>query len=272
MKELYHIKPASAADAAQQTLVIETGAGFISFGKIGLAGEMVEAAYFTAVPEEEDLLSVLLHHIPSLNDRYHQIMVGYAFPAALLIPDKLYHFENSDALIRSVYGETGPLTVINEAVPAWQLHTVYTAPGWVRETAARRFANARYWHRYSATLKTKPAGSDQLLVHFDRQEFSVLAFQNNQLLLAQIFSYTAPEDVLYALLKITHSFQLSQQTVQVLISGLAEENSALYKELYRYFIRIDWAVHTGDHTLADHFNEYPPHYFTSLFNLAACAS
>lgn len=54
-----------------------------------------------------------------------------------------------------------------------------------------------------------------------------------------------------------------------MLSGLIEEKSDLYTELRSYFLNLEFAVHqvTG---LND--SPYPKHFFTSMYNLAACVS
>jgi hypothetical protein len=85
--------------------------------------------------------------------------------------------------------------------------------------------------------------------------------------LLQTYTYASPMDVVYFLLKICTEFQLPQEETQIIISGLIEEESALYKELHHYFLHMHFAISTTL-SLPDH--EYPNHFFTSLHNLAAC--
>jgi Protein of unknown function (DUF3822) len=85
-------------------------------------------------------------------------------------------------------------------------------------------------------------------------------------LLAQTYSYTAPEDIVYYLLRIVQQFALSAEEVTVILSGLIDKESALYKELYQYFLQIELrsvSWNTGD---------YPAHFFSSLNDLARCES
>jgi hypothetical protein len=108
-----------------------------------------------------------------------------------------------------------------------------------------------------------------LEVHIATQQFSVLVKKDNQVQLAQTYSYKSPLDVVYFLLKICYEFQLEQSSVFVILSGLVEKDSAMYKELHNYFTNLHFAE-AAPYELPQ--NELPRHYFTSLYNLAACAS
>jgi hypothetical protein len=96
--------------------------------------------------------------------------------------------------------------------------------------------------------------------------------KNNSILLAQIFAYSKPADILYWLLKICKELSLSQNEVKLSISGLIDGRSAMYKELDQYFLNIEFASIANGVKLSNPFHEYPIHFFSSLYKLAACVS
>ncbi len=106
-----------------------------------------------------------------------------------------------------------------------------------------------------------------LVVHFTNKEIRVTAIKQEQLKLAQIYAYTTPLDVVYYLLLICQEHDLSQTETPLLLSGLMSEDSAMYKELYQYFSNIQFWKPASKTALQ---SEYPHHFFSSLYNLAAC--
>ena len=111
------------------------------------------------------------------------------------------------------------------------------------------------------------ADAGSLTVDFQKDNFTVIAAKGIHFLLAQTFEYVTPADVLYYLLKICQQFSLSQQELQLQLSGLIDKQSSMYNELYQYFINIEfrdanWKM----------INDYPAHFFTSLNDLARCES
>ena len=96
-----------------------------------------------------------------------------------------------------------------------------------------------------------------------------MALKNGQLQLAQIYPFTAPLDVVYYLLMISAQYDLPQAETKLILSGLLDEASALYKELYQYYTQVEFAYHP-DFSLPP--TDYHQHYFSSILNLAACAS
>ena len=109
-----------------------------------------------------------------------------------------------------------------------------------------------------------------MFIDFKTAEFSVVIIKSNKLLLAKTFSYATPDDVLYYLLKCCQQLNISQQTVRLSLSGLIEKDSAVYRELYKYFINLEFESLPADIKLAEALTEHPPHYFSSISKLAAC--
>jgi hypothetical protein len=109
-----------------------------------------------------------------------------------------------------------------------------------------------------------------MFIDFKQDEISVIILNESKLLLAQTFSYTTPEDVLYYLLKCCQQLGLSQQQVKVYLSGLIEKDSAIYRELYKYFIDLEFETLRNDIKLAEELKVHPEHYFSSISKLASC--
>jgi hypothetical protein len=187
----------------------------------------------------------------------------------MLMPSWCYQPESAPALLKTMHGDLYGCHVLSELVPGWQLYNIYCLELDVQDWLNQQYPRGLFRHQYSLFLKTLPATSSGcLLVDFRPEEFTVLAVQGSRLLVAQTYEYSAPADVLYRLLKICRSFGLSQEEVLLRISGLVDESSALYRDLYQYFIRVEFREAEWNNPAS----EYPAQFFTSLNDLAICAS
>lgn len=199
---------------------------------------------------------------------FASITVSSAFPQALLVPNRFFRPE--DDWLQPLYGVAAG-TRFHDAIPEWQLTTVYSVPYFLSEAVNRLFPSATYLHAYTPTIKIYNGfiADNQLLLHFSSGEFRVLVKKAAAIQLAQTYRYDTPLDAVYFLLKICLELGLAQAEMHVVLSGLIEKDSALFAELQRYFQNLHFAsppemqLPPGDH---------PQHYFTSLYNLAACAS
>jgi hypothetical protein len=215
--------------------------------------------------EMETTLRFILEEVRESN--FNRVLVCSAYPYAMLTPIK---YKKEESLLSIFYDQPGQ-HYLADPIAEWQMINAYAIPTNIFELLTVSFPSAEFVHTYTPSIKNNNGftAEDQISLHFTTQNFRVLVKKRSHVLLAQIYSYKTPLDVVYYLLKICSELQLSQSETLIILSGLIEENSALYKELYNYFLHIQFA-HRAEVTLPQ--NEYPQHFFTSLYNLAACVS
>lgn len=266
MKQLFHTN--SEGERVQPVLSIllsDKNIGFSITNKQG--SSLYQLAYCSVNEWTDEELDCFFATYPMLEEAYYQVLIAYSFRKQLIVPASSYRKNDGGFLLSTLLGNCGSVSVVSEAIPEWQLYNVYAVPDIVHERLSRQFPKATFRHQQSLALRNTNAGLDQgcLQVDFTTDDFSVLAVSNNKLLFAGSFEYTSPADVLYYLLRVCQQYGLSQQDVQLQLSGLIDSNSALYKELYQYFIHISFRDAMWSDT-----REYPAHFFTSLNELAQC--
>lgn len=271
LKQLFEIRE-EGKDSVQPVLSIELGEKHCCFSITDFASQQLEKlAYYSTEETNDDFLNELFTAHPELNGSFYQVLVCYDYPQSCLVPAKYYRVEDGALLMNSMTGMPAAASVISEAINEWQVNNVYVVPEKVHERISKSFSTGQYWHRNTVNIRNNTASAEggNLLVNFRNMDFTVLASANGQLLLAQAFSYLTPDDVIYYLLKICHQFGLNQQQVHIKLSGLIEQQSALYRELYHYFRHVEFR-NAGWKSPAN--DESPAHFFTSLNDLTKCAS
>jgi hypothetical protein len=235
-----------------------------------LSKELVEFGYYTSIEEENDYKS-FFEGIGALNNRYYQTAIGYDPDESVQIPSVVYKYEDGQLNLDTTFGKSVYTTVVSENVPGWNLYNVYRLPSNLHSAISWKFLSAKSWSIYSVVLKSHSSENDEvMIIDFKTDEFSLVILKNNKLLLAKTFSYTSPQDVLYYLLKCCQQLNLSQQTVRVSLAGLIEKDSAVYRELYKYFINLEFESLSAGVKLAESLSVHPEHYFSSISKLAAC--
>jgi Protein of unknown function (DUF3822) len=144
---------------------------------------------------------------------------------------------------------------------------VYTVPQEVQQFLMRRYPSASFNNFPTLALRNLSDSENGLLqIDFGVDEFELVAVNQNKLLLAERFEYATPHDVIYEMLNLCNAYSLSQYKVSVKVTGLVDKDSALYKEMYQYFMDIEFRNATWSHA------DYPAHFFTVLNDIARCAS
>ena len=271
MKASFHIKPAQKYNPANSTLLMIVGAGYCSFAVLNqISKELVEFGYYISRQEHTDYKK-FFEETPALNTRYYQAAIAYDAHDAVQIPSVVYKYEDGQLHLDAIYGKTIHATVISDSIPERNVYNVYRLPSELQSAASWKYLSGKFSNMYTVLLKDQvQKNEDVIFVDFKTDEFSVVAFSSNKLLLTKTVSYTSPADVLYYLLKACQQFGLSQQTVKLSLSGLIEKDSSVYRELYKYFIHLEFETLKGDIKLAEELKVHPEHFYSSISKLAAC--
>ena len=235
-----------------------------------LSKELVEFGYYTA---KEDAVEYkkFFEETGALNNRYYQTAIAYDVNESVQIPAVIYKYEDGHLHLDAIYGRNIHTTVVSENMAGWNFYNIYRLPSDLHSAASWKFLSAKSWNIYSVLLKNISLNKDDvMIIDFKTDEFSFVVLKDNKLLLAKTFIYTSPEDVLYYLLKCCQQLNLSQQAVRLSLSGLIEKDSAIYRELYKYFINLEFGTLSADVKLAEALSVHPEHYFSSISKLAAC--
>lgn len=249
------------------TLIMEVGPDFCSYAYLDSTKKVFEYIRYHRFEEaaaEESIRDIL----GGIEGEFHTIRVGNCFAGALLTPRGF--FSEDHAMLDKIYEPMEP-AYLHDQVQEWQLVTEHSMPASIAGSIRERFPSAGFYHAFTPSLKIYNGfvAADQADVHFTTSNFRVLVKKEGQLQLAQTYSYKTPLDVVYFLLKIFYEFGLDQSEAFVIISGLVEQDSALYTELHHYFSNLHFAQAPAYSIPGD---DHPQYYFTSLYNLAACAS
>ena len=252
--------------ADEPVVLFEIGAQHIFYALTDAQGRVASKLVHveTEAAEQEAVLKEMIETFRNKN--ISKVYVSSSFPQAVLMPSASN--KDAKALLQSLFGETPVL--MKDEVNEWQLNVHFSIPQAIHNQIVKTFSTAKFFHSYSCALKTNNGvyAQDQVAIHFNTKDFQVIVKKEGKLLLAQVYQYVSPLDVIYFLLKICTELNLDQQQVYLVVSGLVEKDSALYKQLNDYFFHISFEEGKRLELPA---TDLPLHYFTSVHKLATCA-
>jgi hypothetical protein len=195
------------------------------------------------------------------------VIVSSAFPEFILTPLPF----NAEEALYQLYPNQKQSKVFTDTINEWQVKTQFLLPVKLYNSLQKTYTKVSFIHFFTTALKTYNgiSAESQIAIQFAPEQFFVLVKKGGQLQLAQIYNYKSPLDVVYYLLKIIEESGMSINETLLVLSGLIEKESDLYKELYHYFGSIHFAIPAT--TIVEN-NNHPAHFFTSLYNLATCVS
>lgn len=264
--QISHSEPRSGND----TLLCEWGERYCCYTVYNQdLGALAGLHYVTFdQPASSEEVKEVIRQLKSEGLRYSRVVLCSGFPQAVLVPRQLFSEDPSPVALLT--GEKS-MKYFHDPIGEWQVVNNYAFPRTIYQHVADEFGAIDMSHVYTTSLKTYNGHSfeTQVSVDFTPRNFRVVVKKGGQILLTQMYGYTTPLDVAYYLLKIYQELQLSKEETHMVLSGLIEEASALYRELYSYFLNIHFVQPTSIPVIA---SEYPAHFFASLYNLALCVS
>lgn len=268
LKQLFNYRPEIKGTPRNRTILLEYGEHFCCWAVWSRdAGRILKMDYYTFNDEAQKNICSLVDIIRNETETVNAIITCSYFPQSVLMPSAA-EFVNEN-LATVVYREKLAVSC-TDGIRERKIVNNYLVPSAVHSAIKKNFPHSPFYHAYTPYLKnTDPTAPDHISAHFSPGSCRVIVVKNNLLQLAQIYSYAAPLDIVYVLLKIFTEFQLPKNETVIYLSGLIEKNSALYEDLYAYFMNLEFAVPA---TPAVEGEDYPAHYFTSLANLAKCVS
>ncbi len=256
----------------EEILVLKVGSRYCCFAVTSKEGsQLYELAYYEAVEISDTILNQLLILHPELNQPFLKVIIGYDFSPAVILPGSYLNPEKTFTLLNSMYGTDKKSVAVTDPVLPGSEFSVYAVPYEVQGWFKSEYPDAKYFHISLPGILSIPNDNinGTIRVDFSTGHFILTVSNEGRLLLAHTVSYSTPDDVIYYLLKACRQFSISVLDVQLVISGLIEKQSALFHELYQYFINIDfknagWSF-PGE-------NPYPLHFFTVLNEMQQCES
>ncbi len=214
-------------------------------------------------------LQILFHQKEWLSQSFKKTTVVYSVEESVLVPFALYDSSQNNEVLNLVHGDLQtPSTLLTDVITKEGIYNVFRVSTPVYTAVQSQFPHAVSTHQYTGMLHQKERDKNKLSVIFYSQKIVVALFKNDKYYLFNSFNYRTAEDVSYTLLNICRQFEVPD--IDLEISGLLEKNSALFKEIYKYFTNITFAVLPDGCKYSDDILQYPSHYFSHIFAFDSC--
>lgn len=199
-----------------------------------------------------------------------QVVVIHNFPGFSLLPMDAVSSTLGEKILELISGSNNREVVLSDKVSGWQVQNFYRVPAdWI-QVIEKKWQNASVFHYSSLFLETTSTETDNsngaLRVVFFQSFFLVVLQINGALQLMQSYEYQSPEDISFYLLSICKQFSLDQESVSLQLSGMIDPASALFAELTKYFLKMEWESADLKNVPAD----LPEHYFSPLLRMSSC--
>ena len=254
-------------------LHLEVGAAHVAltaFDENNAASRNFELYTFDKNDDFENVLLQIYTQSSFLKQEFQSVKIIWENPYAQYIPKDFYNDSVEDIIY---YFTEQKLTPQKRLL---QKNDLFAVPFSVDEdkwnSLHKKFPNAEDAHKYYEIIRHLSTAKNtvplHLLVIFYPNHFIISANKNGQLQLINSVNFSSETDVVYYLLNAAKQLGVSISETSVILSGLIDGDSNLFREIYKYVPNID--VDTADNAifLKENFSEHPSHFFVPFFKYA----
>ncbi len=204
-----------------------------------------------------------------LSENFKRVYIIYSLPESVLIPFALYSSNENVNVLNCIHGDLHKsVSILTDLIAEKGIYNCYRIPTEIVSAIKSKFADATHRHQYTVLLKQLPLKGDKMLVIFYPQKIVVVLTKKGKLQFINSFSYCTAEDVSYILLNTCD--QLDVKNIPVEVSGLIEQSSPLFKEIYKYFNTVHCTELPEGCNYAKEITDHPSHFFSHIFAVDSC--
>lgn len=224
----------------------------------------------TTLADRQALLQTILQEDSIAQQYYSRTDIIWCNEQSIITPQQFFAREESAAALNLVYGDAAICNTKHDLVLKHQVYNVYRVDAALEKLVTEKFNTAAQWHQYSLLLNFAAATENLLYCNFNAGNITVMLRKQKQLQVVQTFAYSTAQDAAYHLLNVCSCYNVNAAETVITASGMIDEASNLYAELYKYFAGINFLQLPEAFEYCDEINNYPAHYFSHIFTTAAC--
>ncbi|MEQ8910599.1 MAG: DUF3822 family protein [Vicingaceae bacterium] len=166
--------------------------------------------------------------------------------------------------------------VKSNEVSSLQLTVAYEFPFLIENVFQAHFNLSGIHHESVALLEyfsaKKKREKNEVYLHVQYHHFHLVQFNENGLVFYNRFEYSTVEDFMYYLLYAFEQLKIDRESVNLLVFGELEEESSVYKMLYKYVRKLNIEKRPKSINESQVLSQLGESHFFNLFNQYLCES
>lgn len=264
-------------DAPSAHLFVEAGPMGISFAVLSSNNCFVAVVVYAFSPgisrqEMAEKFTTIFKTEKLLQQKFSKAYIYWSFAQSILVPAELMNEERNTKMLDLVFGDSKKAVIHSDFLYRHNLHNVYRVPEVVTDVFSNYLPAAIQSHFFSTLVNRDMPAGNNLYTVFYHNTISIMLCKDGKLQVIQNFDFINADDCIFHLLNVCKGFDVAGNSVHLHISGMIDKRSGLYSAVNKYFLHTVFDDLPVGFTYTDAIKEQPPHFFSSLFHLAACVS
>lgn len=225
--------------------------------------------FFNILSQDDWVKAVksVINSEPDLKLSYGKVVIEYLTQNMTLVPDKFFSEEDAEAVFRfNLMGEKGT-KVLSLSLGTSEAQLVYSIDEELSSFFKKTYSSAEIRHAAAPlvnTLLAKEENGQMLYAYVQPSLLQIILTEKKQLKYCNTFSYRTPEDFIYYLMYAVHQLELDNEKIPLILLGEVIEDSAIYRQAFKYIRNISFGKRPEWLQLSDEF-KLPQHFYFNLF-------
>lgn len=175
-----------------------------------------------------------------LRRSYASVQLGFFHPFLALVPNRLYNEEEKRAYLEKMLRLQADDLLLSDELPFSDAMGVYPIGRQLKQQLDSQFPDAGYCHGASALSKNlavmyREEAPQRIFFNLRDGMVQIFAFDVDDLLFLNTFSFLESNDLVYYLMLVCQQLGWKAEDTPLWGSGLVVEDSAIYRNIQRYF-------------------------------------
>lgn len=273
MKAVFNIPPASVSKGALHLLIElgNYGVSFLWYTRNPLYVRGIAVYNFNTSHIENHIERIIENQLNNITG-LAAVTISYDLKENVLLPAAYNHEPAINSALTLLHGDAQDIVVNNDHITSAGIYNHYRIARSIEIILGKQFPGAARFHSTSLQTEKCINEGDGIYCIVFHNCIKVILMQNKKLHFVQYFEYAVPEDVAYHLLNTCEQHNLQSSNVTLTLSGMVDEHSKLYTELYQYFSNINFEENPEGVNVPNEIKQWPEHFFSHLISLAVCVS
>ncbi len=218
-----------------------------------------------------DLMDVLVKESKLFLQKYGSVSCVVINNLSTIIPSPLFEKNKEEMFLKFNSTLQGDELIMVDDLKNLDAKNVFALPSCLKIKLENLHKNVTY-HHFSSSLieglliQNKNQTTKKLFVHIHPSHFEAIVIDGKNLLFYNTFNYHTTEDFIYYLLFVCEQLQLNPESIEVVLLGGIEKNSAIYSIAQKYIRNIKFGERTDDADYSYQLQTIPKHQYFTLFN------
>ena len=210
-----------------------------------------------------------------LQENFAMISISISHYINTLTPKVLYDEVNG----KEILGFNQALLQNEQENRDWlssiQAYNSYVIPEELERCFNKHFPNHKWKHDSSILIESllqrfKLQEGEKIYLSIQNTYFELIVLDGKKLKFFNNFAYKSAEDLIYYLLFTCEQLNLNPDQIPLIISGEVEEESEVYKNLYKYVRNNSFIKRNPNYKYSFVFDKVKEHYYYKLLNQHLC--